>query len=132
MHADKLRQGDFGLGDDSVEFNDDALTAILTGQPYHLRELIKGKYDSAPVLIELLQDETPTPYYYYDTLTFIGGLYSGDLGPRRTATISDMADYALRAIFKTDVGFRSYKPKSERKAAIQRWMDVAQRGNLKE
>ena len=48
----------------------------------------------------------------------------GDSIARRDATVSDLADFALRRIYRKDVGFRSYLPLSQRRAAIQKWQDI--------
>jgi hypothetical protein len=42
----------------------------------------------------------------------------------KPATLADIADYGLRMIYGTDVGFRSYLPPDARRNAIRMWRVV--------
>lgn len=96
------------------------------GAPFHLNELIRIGPRSSTVLIELLPNDMPTPYKYREQVTFaVKEVFVGVVPETRTATLGDLADYALRAIHKTKVGWRSYHSEKERKEAIERWRDIA-------
>ncbi|HDZ20188.1 hypothetical protein LCGC14_0017460 [marine sediment metagenome] len=92
------------------------------GTPYHLSKLIEIGPSAGAALLDLLADDTSTPFEYRGVLSFQGGL-SHDL-TKRTATLGDMADYALRCIYSDDVGYRSYLLQAEREATIEQWRKI--------
>ena len=61
-HAAKLKAGDFPVMGDS--------RSIVFGEPYHLARLIKLGKKASPCLLQMLSDDTPTPYTYYKALEF--------------------------------------------------------------
>jgi hypothetical protein len=73
----------------------------------------------------MLEKSDLTPYEYRSQLSFfMGGLSDASISWHQ-ATIADLADYALRKIFDTDVGFRSCDPPKIRDAAIEAWRKIA-------
>ena len=118
-HASRLRAGHLELR---------GLRCIKDGEPYHLCRLVDMGSKSAPVLIEMLHDETPLEITYYEMLefSFIHNYGTTDITVKeRVATIGDLADYALRVIFEEhDVGYRSYHRPDKRKEAISKWKKI--------
>jgi hypothetical protein len=104
------------------------LRYVEYGAPYHVNALVMIGRDATPVLLEMLQDESPTPVHYTgERLDYERkGLqkYRPELLVERQATIGDLADYALRRIYGTDVGWRSYLSPKEREEAYSRWERV--------
>ena len=120
FHIERLKQGDFRCcGQRSVAF----------GQPFHVWMLIELNPDSLDCLLTALRDDTPTEERYVGILTYLTRTGSRPEYGEHVATIGDFADYALRCIFKTDVGYRSYISASEREAAIRRWENKAHGDN---
>ncbi|MCX5647725.1 MAG: hypothetical protein NTX40_01295 [Planctomycetota bacterium] len=113
-HADRLLEGDFRVAEDPQI-------------PYHLERLVElGFGDSGPVLLALLNDTSPTPIICVGESIFFRTCLRVDGEPVRKATIADLADWALRQVYKVDkgVGFRGDLPLAEREQAIQRWVKV--------
>jgi hypothetical protein len=125
-HIEKIKERDL---------HDCGRRSYIHGEPYHVWMLIELYPDSVPHLLAALKDNTQTSVSYFDKLTWRRG---GDTVPAdaemRVATIGDIADYALRMIYDTDVGYRSYLTTQEREAAIARWDDYVhgKTGKLKE
>jgi len=107
------------------DFSHDGAPLKHLGTPSHIWKLIEIGPPAADELIPLLHDNALTPFVYREALSFRGGLVH-DLQPR-TATLGDVADFVLRSIYRSDVGYRSYHPKMERDAAIERWRKVVVR-----
>jgi len=113
-HAERLLEGDFRVAEDPQV-------------PYHLERLVELGFDSCPVLLELLNDTSPTPIIcvgesiFFRTCPRVNGE-----PPVRKATIADLANWALRQVYEVDkgVGFRGDLPLAEREQAIQRWVKV--------
>jgi hypothetical protein len=120
-YAAALREGDFS--------RDGTLRGMFPW-PYHLWALVDVGYEACPALVDLLSDDTPTPYQYVDEqFRFYPCGYGLDLSRieriERVATVGDLADYALRILYDIrDMGYRSYGPPEERQAAIERWRDA--------
>jgi hypothetical protein len=120
-HANRLLEEDFRL---------EKKYGFATGHPgvYHLNRLIELGELATPELLCLLEINKATPFDYSGTLYFEYGLRP--LGPyydgkNHIATIADLADYALREIYKADPGFRSFRPEKDRMAAITAWRQIA-------
>ena len=126
-HAGLLSTGDF-----HYEGHGTLPSILLYAEPYHIWRLIEIGRPAGQILVGMLEDERPTPFeYYFGKLEFGGGIVIHKTEPqyqKRYATIGDMADYALRKIYKQDVGCRSYLTKEERGAAIVRWKRVVEGG----
>ncbi len=116
-HADRLRAGDFRIGPGR---------SVSHGEPYHLGALIEMGREAGPALQELLADDSGTPYDYMGSLTFLSSSWRPANLELHVATIGDMADYALRVIYRTDVGYRSHLSEEQRRGAIGRWHGVIQ------
>ena len=97
------------------------------GEPFHVWMLIELDYVAVPQLLGALRDDTPTRADYMGRFGWTGGAVFGD-APVRIATIGDIADYVLRQIYSTDVGYASYLSKKDREIAIQRWRKMFYRG----
>lgn len=110
-HAGCLAAGDYKMGDVPLV-------------PYHLLKLIEIGPAASEELVWLLEDGTLTPFIYVGRLDFQTHYFSSGTPPVRTATVGDMADYALRKLYSSDVGHRSYLVESEREKAILRWKQV--------
>ena len=99
------------------------------GAPYHLNALVMIGREATPVLLKMLRDDSPTPVFYTgERLDFErSGLqpYRPELLRRHQATMGDLADCALRRIYGTDVGWRSYLGPKERQEAYVKWQRVA-------
>ena len=121
-HASKLKEKEFGLEGPDPGSMTGLAHAIATGEPYHVRKLIEAGPRSSQVLIEMLHDDTLTPFTYLGSLKFTGGFsLQSEI---RQATLGDIADYALCEIYGVDVGYRSYHDEATRKEAIARWKQV--------
>jgi len=99
------------------------------GEPYHLRRLIAAKIWAVPVLLQMLENDKPVPIQFDYSVTWMSPLGFGGgmlLGECKTcqATVADLADYALRQIYGTDVGFRSYRSEEARRHSILHWYEV--------
>jgi hypothetical protein len=121
-YAAGLRSGDF-----STEGTGRAAFYL----PYNLWALMCLGEVSPPYLVELLSDDTLTPYQYVDEqFRFYPVGYGMDLSRievERTATIGDMADYALRRLYGVrDVGYRSYSEAGQRRSAISQWRHITE------
>ncbi len=110
-HAEALRQGQVDVGYD------------LLGVPRHLVILIEGGSEAAPYLIELLECKRSTPFVYHDRVEWAPTYAYKDQRVYR-ATVADLADYGLRAIYGEDVGFASKFSENEQKGAIERWKNI--------
>jgi len=136
LHAKALASGDFRVTVQSwaspggpivdksseAEFTDFFLASC--GVPFHLRQLIILGPRSGEELLGLLakaETETPIPYHG-DTLDFSWKYTQPER--LKPATLADLADYGLRMIYGTDVGFRSYLPPEARRNAIRMWRVV--------
>lgn len=124
-HVRRLKSGDFRLAD---------YRPIYSTEPYHLAKLIDMGQKSANDLIRLLHDDSLVlhgdsmkPIEYFGTLEFSMTALT-EYTELRQATMGDIADYALRAIYGTDVGYRSYHSKKKREEAIQKWKRVVEKG----
>jgi len=105
----------------ALDMHLDGMRSIATNEPYHLWKLIEAGRESAPLLLLLLGDHTPTDIEYRGTLAFGRSVWTvGDIRVR-AATVGDIADYALRMIYGTDPGYRSYKDPEEREEAVRKW-----------
>jgi hypothetical protein len=100
------------------------------GPPYHLASLIDCGAIAGPGLLSMLADDSPTPFRYVDEqFQFYPcgyGMNLSNVAPvERTATLGDLADYALRQIYGIqDVGYRSYSSRQEQANAIAEWRRV--------
>jgi len=87
FHAEMLVAGDFRTSGDLV--------------PYHLERLVQlGRVPSGPVLLEMLENSSPTPIHCIGESVFYRthpqALKPGDEPERvRKATIADLANWAL-------------------------------------
>jgi hypothetical protein len=99
----------------------------VLGEPWHLKQLIRLGRHAGPVLIGMLNNARRTPVTYLEQLDFMGHKVCPGPEPVRRATVGDLADYALRAIYKVDVGWRSYHTEHRRGEALARWRDVVRR-----
>jgi len=120
-HIEKLRQGDFHR---RVDHRD--VLAMTAMEPYHVWRLIEIGPSAGPHLVGLLEDETLTPFKYYGSPVFApSGARGTETGTvDRTATLGDVADYALRRIYEDDVGYRSYLGQPDRSIAVARWRQI--------
>lgn len=118
-HARQLKNGDF-----SYRYPE----SFRAGEPYHLARLISIGKPAASVLMELLEDPTPTPFTYVGRMSFGGETLRvtnlTSVPSKHNATVADLADYALRRIYHKDIGFRSYLSPSERVAKISEWKGI--------
>ena len=102
------------------------------GEPYHLRRLIAAKVWAVPVLLQMLENDKPVPIQFDYSVTWMsplgfgGGMLLGECKTRQ-ATVADLADYALRQIYGTDVGFRSYRSEEARRHSILHWQEVVRK-----
>jgi hypothetical protein len=70
-----------------------------------------------------LEDDTLTPYWYGERLSFCTSNVSLSAEDHR-ATLGDLADYALRMIYDVDARYRSCYPKEHKDRAIARWFRI--------
>lgn len=121
-HASSLARGDIEvMGPEYTA--EERLWYAAVPVPYHLVRLIQLAPDSCPALVDLLYNEMRVDVYYWDVLSFLP--YStGPYTERHQATVADLADYGLGAIYDRDVGFRSYLPEVARERAIKQWREI--------
>ena len=96
--------------------------------PYHLARLIElGPFDSGLVLYELLDNTSSTPMHCLDGNIGFSASDSVKVCGERTATIGDLADWAMRRLYDVPagVGYRGDLPPAQREEAIARWLKVA-------
>ncbi|GAG63192.1 unnamed protein product [marine sediment metagenome] len=118
-HMARIRAGDFRTA---------GRRSWSHGEPFHVWMLIELDYVAVPQLLGALRDDTPTREDYIGRFGWTGGAVFGD-APVRIATIGDIADYVLRQIYSTDVGYASYLSKKDREIAIQKWRTVIYGGD---
>ena len=114
FHAEMLVAGDFRVADGGPV-------------PYHLKRMVELRYASSPVLIELLNNTSPTPIDCIGEAMFSRTyMQIGPGEPLRKATIADLANWALREIYGVSkgVGFRGDLGQAQRQEAIERWVDL--------
>ena len=115
FHADALVAGDFR-------------TALDPKVPYHLDRLLElGPLKSGGVLHELLANTSPTPIQFIgDNIRWAAISSINEPVERRAATIGDLADWAMRQLYRVPlgVGYRGDLPAPQRKEAIHRWLKV--------
>lgn len=150
-HARMLEAGDFQMGwpvpesdrlPMSVWSDNEAMDKVMKrmaaefagierGAPYHLAALIKLGRRSAPYLLAMLTNEKPTPFTYYgDSLYF----YYVGLRPTthheelvlHTALLCDLADFALRRIYRVEVGWKAGLSHEEIEGAQRKWRKVVE------
>ena len=117
-HIDSIKSGDLGAVDEPHGF---------LGAPYHVAELIRIGKPAAKSLLELLSDDTATPFKRLGDLSFGGPQWVTDL-VERTATVGDVADYALRFIYATNTRYASHLPKERKMKAIEHWKGIVAAG----
>ena len=113
-HAGRLVNGDFHPREDGP---------VYATEPHHLAQLVAMGQDAGPVLLELLRSDAATPFIYTDQLVFAPQHLSGEVNAH-DATVADLADWGLRSIYATDVGFRSHLPAETRTKTIRRWSAI--------
>ena len=114
-YAGCLVMGDFHPREDG--------SILYANEPHYLARLVAMGQDAGPVLVDLLENDTSTPFIYVDKLVFTLSGFS-DGAEVHNATIADLADWGLRAIYNIDVGFRSHLPPESRKKLISRWSEI--------
>ena len=104
--------------------------------PYHWKRLVDLGDNALPVLLDMLADDTPTPFIWNSGVVSFTGNYVVSRTIRdppfreRRATISELADYALKLICECyGVGFSSELPAKERARAIERWHKIVSERN---
>ena len=114
FHANALVAGDFRTYDSEV--------------PYHLSRLVDlGPLESWGLFHELLANTSPTPILLIgDNIRSAAILSINGRVERRMATIGDLADWALRRIYRVPlgVGYRGDLPAAQRTEATRRWLEA--------
>jgi len=113
-HIGKLREGEYGLGSQRYP---------ILREPLHVKRLVELGPGAGQVLVEALRDGNATPLSYCGQLSFRTHSLAMGSGPHR-ATVGDIADYVLRAIYGMDVGYRSYLDAKRREEAMARWREA--------
>lgn len=116
-HANRIAAGEWDCRED------------LPGRPHHVVRLVELGPSAGPALLPLLKDQRLTGHMYYGhTLIFSSRGYTVTDPRERQATVSDLADYALRSIYFCDAGFRSYRSEKQRAKAIAKWESIVSAG----